>query len=338
MDTETSAAVPGLTSSASPDTALRLPRSTGEIITDAVGVLRRHFGVIFAMAVPICAADLLVREVGTSMLLGINTALSDPGGAGPDVLLGLAPNFLAGMGFLAASFALQMLLNGSVTAVVADVWDGHQPAARRAVQVMATRGAPLLATSLLFLLVMTIAITAVLGVPTALGTALAIATDQFAFAIIGMLLGLPVAFVLLIVLSLRWSLYTPAVVCEGVSMFKALRRSSSISAGRGLPFTETPRFRLSVVLLVALAISSVLQSLFVAPRLLMAVATGWSFSDGGLPGLAQLPLWFAVPFGLVEVITNAAVIPLSGTLLALFFFDLRVRYDVDDTDVDAATA
>jgi hypothetical protein len=34
-----------------------------------------------------------------------------------------------------------------------------------------------------------------------------------------------------------------------------------------------------------------------------------------------------VPFGLIEVVTNAAVIPLSGLLLALFTLDLRVRYE-----------
>jgi hypothetical protein len=100
-----------------------------------------------------------------------------------------------------------------------------------------------------------------------------------------------------------------------------------LTASRGLPFAETPRFRLSVLFLIALAISSVLQSLFVVPRLVVAVLTGWSFSDGAFPGLAQLPLWFAVPFGLIEVVTNAAVIPLSGLLLALFMFDLRVRYE-----------
>ena len=309
---------------------MRLPRSTGEIISDAVGLLRRHFGVVFAIAVPFCAVDLLVREVGTSLILGINTALSNPENANLEVLASLLPNFMGGMGFLAASFCVQMLLNGSITAVADDVFAGREASARSAIGRIAERGAPLIATSLLFMFLLMAAVSLVFGIPAAVGVAAAVALDAPVVAIIGMFLGLPLAFAVMVVMSLRWSLYAPAVVCEGRSLWGALKRSSMLTAPRGLPFFETPRFRLSILFMVTLAISSVLQSLFLGPRLVMAVVTGWSFTDGGLPGLAQLPLWFGVPFGLLEVVTNAAVIPLSGVLLALFMFDLRLRYDVNN--------
>ena len=306
------------------------PRTTGEIISDAVAVLRRSFGVVFSVAVPFCAADLLLREVAQTLLFRANGALS---GGTPEVeqLLELVlPNFLAGFGFFGASFFVQQLLLGAVATVGEDAFSGRVPTSRHALERAAQRGGPLILTGLLFMVAAVGACMLALGLPTALAAVAAIQLGAPALVAPGVILGVILSLSLLLVLTLRWSLYGPIVVSEGRWLFGALRRSAALTAPRGLPFFETPRFRLSVLFLIALGISSVLQSLFVAPRLIIAVVTGWSFTDGGMPGLAQLPLWFAVPFGLLEVITNAAVIPLSGLLMALFMFDLKVRYDDGD--------
>jgi len=216
---------------------------------------------------------------------------------------------------------------GAVTVVGEQAFAGRPASAREALARMAARGGPLILTSLLFMLVVGSATMGALLLPTALAGLVALQMGLVWVLFPGLGLGLLASLIIMLVLTLRWSLYAPTVVCEGRSMFSALARSSALTAPRGLPFFETPRFRLSVMLLIALGISSVLQSLFVVPRLVVAFITGWSFSDGGLPGLTHLPLWFGVPFGLIEVVTNAAVIPLSGVLLALFTFDLRVRYE-----------
>jgi hypothetical protein len=166
----------------------------------------------------------------------------------------------------------------------------------------------------------------------------AFATEQPLLVFVGVALGVLLALIAFIVLTLRWSLYSVVVVTEGRSLWAALSRSSELTAPRGLPLGETPRFRLSVIFLIGLALAGVLQSLFVVPRLVIAIATGWSFSDGALPGLAALPVWFMVPFGLVEVVTNAAVLPFSAFLLCFFTLDLRVRYEGADVDNGAAPA
>jgi len=303
------------------------PRSTGEVISDAVSVLRRSFSVIFAVAVPFCAADLLLREVAQSFMLGLTALLQDPDNANFENLAAAIPNLAAAVGFLSASFCVQQLVSGVVTAVGEQAFLGQPASAKAALRRVLARGGPLIVTSLVFMVAMLGAFSIIVAVPTAIGVVAAIATGIPPLMLLAFIPAVIVGLAVLLILTLRWSLYTPIVITEGRWGFGALRRSSALTASRGLPFAETPRFRLSVLFLIALAISSVLQSLFVVPRLVVAVLTGWSFSDGAFPGLAQLPLWFAVPFGLIEVVTNAAVIPLSGLLVALFMFDLRVRYE-----------
>jgi hypothetical protein len=302
------------------------PRSTGEIISDAVYGLRRSFAVIFTLAVPFCAIDLFLREAGGSFLLQV-TAKIDPLHADLSALDGTLPAVAAGIGFLLASFFTQSLLNGAVLAVGDDLCWRRPVSVKAALARLAERGAPLILTSMLFLLVITVASTVVMAVPMGLSFAIAVAADFIPLIVIGTVVAILLMLAAVIVLTLRWSLYAPAVVVEDRSMFAALSRSSALTAARGLPFFETPKFRLSVLLLVGLALSGVLQSLFFAPRLVLAAVTGWSFANGAMPGLAQMPIWFMVPFGLLEIVTNAAVIPFSGLLLSFFAFDLRVRYE-----------
>lgn len=305
---------------------IAVPRSTGEIISDALAGLRRSFGPIFTLAVPFCAVDLFLREVGGSFLLQVTSKL-DPTHADLAALTGTLVPFLAAIGFLVASFFTQTLLNGAVIGVGNDLAWRRTPTVKRALAVLADRGAALVLTSIAFLAVLTVIIVVAVGAPMVLFGALAIAFDVIPLIVVGAVVGVLLSFLVVIVVTLRWSLYAPAVIVEGRSFFGALSRSSALTAARGLPFFETPKFRLSILLLVGLALSGVLQSLFVGPRIALAVITGWSFSNGSLPGLAQMPIWFMVPFGLLEILTNATVIPFSGLLLSLFAFDLRVRYE-----------
>jgi hypothetical protein len=310
------------------------PRSTGEIIFDVVDVLRRSFVVVFSFAVPFCAIDLLLREVAQTLLLHAVNDLELHATPGLDDLLSAAPKALAGVGGFLGSFVVQQLLLGGVVAVGGRVAAGAPATVRDALRSIVDRGAALVVTSLLLMLSLALVSSVVLGVPAAAAAVGGIALEQPMVIAIGLVVGLVGTLVALITLTLRWALYAPVVVFEGRSLFGALRRSAQLTAARGLPFAETPKFRLSVLFLVAMALSSVLQGLFLGPRIALAFATGWSFADGSIPGLAQMPVWFIVPFGLLEVVTNAAVIPFNALLLGLFTLDLRVRYEGADLDAN----
>ncbi len=311
---------------------LREPRSTGEVISDAVQTLRRHFGLLFSLAVPLCAIDLVVREVANSMLFGLSPLLTG-GSFDVDAVLTVVPTVLASAGFFIASFWVQQLLTGAITVVGEDSFMGRTPSVAASLRRLLERGAPLILTGTVFLIMSTVGVAVVALTPLVVAGVVSVVAgfDPLIPVIGGCVLGMILAVAAIIFVTLRFSLYAPLVVVEGRSMFSALRRSQALTAPRGLPFLETPRFRLSVLLLIALALSSVMQGMFVVPRLVVSVVTGWSPVDGALPGLAQLPLWFAVPFGLLEVVTNAVVMPMAALLVAFFVFDLRVRYEPDAT-------
>ena len=122
------------------------PRSTGEIISDAVYGLRRSFAVIFTLAVPFCAIDLFLREAGGSFLLQV-TAKIDPLHANLSALDGTLPAVAAGIGFLLASFFTQSLLNGAVLAVGDDLCWRRPVSVKAALARLAERGAPSIAAS-----------------------------------------------------------------------------------------------------------------------------------------------------------------------------------------------
>lgn len=306
--------------------SVAVPRTTGEVITDAVDALRRSFGVVFALGVPFCAVDLILREFSQSGLARLTAKLGERSGD-PSVLLEqlswLAASVAAGL----ASFMVQQLLAVGVIAVGELIAAGEQPTVPAALRRIAERGAAVIVTAFSFVLVAGAIPMLLILVPTVVGTVAAVPLEQPILIVLGAGAGFILAMVALVVMTLRWSLYSVVVVTEGRWLLGALRRSSELTAPRGLPFAETPRFRLSVVLLIGVALAGVLQSLFVGPRLAMAFATGWSLDDGALPGLAALPIWFMVPFGLVEVLTNAAVMPFSALLMFFFTLDLRVRYE-----------
>jgi hypothetical protein len=304
-----------------------IPRSTGEIITDAVEALRRSFVALLALALPFCAVELVLREFGFHFLSAATRAVTSSRTVGLDQVMALLPSLLSGLGLLLGSFLVQQLLTGGIFAIGVDLWTGERPRIPVALQRLAGRGLPLLASSVFFLLAIAVGPLLLGAGVLAISALVATTLDLTWLPLIGAAHSAFIAIVVFIVLTLRWSLYGVAVVTEGRALVTALRRSAELTAGRGLSFWDTPRLRLGVLFLVALALSSTLQSLFTVPRVVVAFLSGWSFTDGGLPGLASMPPWFVIPFGLVEVLTNAVVAPFSALLVCFFAFDLRVRFE-----------
>jgi hypothetical protein len=314
------------------------PRSTGEIISDAVDALRQTFPVVFSFCVPFCAVDLLLREVAQHLFLQASATLAEGRGADVGVVVGLLPAAAAACGATLGSFLVQQLLTTGVIAIGERVGRGQRATVTDALGLVVGRGAAVVATGALFLLAAIGLPVLAASIPLVAGAVLAFQLEQPLLMALAAVVAVPVSLVVVIVVTLRWALYGVIAATEPRALFAALRRSASLTSARGLSFTETPRFRLSVLFLIGLALAGTLQSLFVLPRVAIAVLHGWSFSDGALPGLAALPLWFMLPFGLFEVLTNAAVLPFSAFLLCFFTRDLRVRYEGDDLHISTSTS
>lgn len=302
----------------------RLPRSTGEIISDAMAILRRHIKPFCLLSMPFCAAELILREAGQSTFQRIQQGLTGSSNMDMEHLVQTVVGAAGGLGMFLGSVVLTQLLSAALIASTKAAWDGAEPRADRALSAVGSRGAALLVTFVV--LTMQIVGLAVLA-------CLAIGAAALAEPLLGVgvgvlaLIGLVVAFILL---SLRWGLFAQTVVLEGLRGMRALARSSALTAGRGLPFTDSPKFRLSVLLLVTFAIAGTMQTLFTIPRLVMGFATRWSIGDAGLPPLASMPIWFIIPFAVLEVALNSVVNPFASILVTLFYLDLRVRYEAID--------
>lgn len=312
----------------------RRPRETGELLTDAMAVLRRHFKTLTPLALPFCALDLVLREGGQAVLASARTLLG-PGAGKQSVagMLELVAAGSAGVGMLLGSMILMQLLTVAVVAATSEDWHARRPTVAHALTAVVARGASQVLTFTLFVA----ALSVVFVVPVLLGVVAGtlLGGDGAGVVPVGLVvgagLGLVVAVVLAIAVALRFGLYTQAVVLESLVAGGAFTRSTALMASRGLGVFSGAKFRLSVLLFVAFALAASLQALFTVPRLVLATAMGWSTADG-VPPLLSMPLAFIVPFALVEVALNALIAPLVGVLQTLFYFDMRVRTEALDLD------
>ena len=310
----------------------RVPRSPGELMSDAMALLRRHFKALYLLALPFCAGEVVLREAGQSAFQVLRTRITqDPTHIDADVLIQGLIAGAGGFGLLVGSLIVLQLLSAGVVNMAGVAWHGTRaPTLSDAFGAMATRGAALIATVLMFFF----AFLAVIILPMVV-VGVAFALDYVVVAVLLGIAALAFMVVASVVITLRWGLMTQTVVLEQRTGPRALARSTELMAGRGLPFFEGAKFKLSLLFLITFAISGTLQSLFAVPRLVIAFASGWNIADG-MPPLASMPVWFIIPFGLLEVATNALLVPFSSALMTLFYYDLRVRYEA--LDLDAAPA
>lgn len=305
---------------------LRVPLSVGELVSDALAELRKHLRVFAVVALPFSAVDLLCREAASSSLDAARNALgTDPSAVQLGEIGTAALTATVGIGLYVGSFMATQLLGAVCVFLAARAWaraplslgDGLRGGLRRAL--------PLVVTGLLLTLMLIAAET-----PAVIGAVVLIALQDASLAWIAGPFVLAYALAALVLITLRFGLFTQTCVLEGHHTLGAFSRSAELVSARGERLFEGPKVRLSLVFLVSMALGFTLQGLFSLPRFLMAGAIGWSVSDAGLPPLTALPLWFGVPFSLVEVATNAVLYPFTSILLTLFYFDLRVRTEAID--------
>lgn len=304
----------------------RVPRTTGEVLSDAVSLLRRNFRAFYVLALPFCTVDLLLREGGNAVMDLARKRLVN---LDVDNALPALASLSGAMGLIFGALLVGTLLSAGLIHMTAELWHGRAPEPRAALQAMIRRGPALIGTALLFALA--------LGAATVVPSLVMMATGAFlgtVGAVLGALIAVAWVVVVALVLSLRWLLYAQTVVVEDKIATSALSRSTALMAARGLPFFEAPKVRLSLLLLVTFALSATLSSLFAGPRLVWAVMSGWELQNG-LPPLLSMPLWTVVPLALTEVGLQAVIAPLGAVLATLFYFDLRVRFEGLDLETPA---
>lgn len=307
----------------------RGPRSTGEILSDAVSLLRRHFRAFYVLALPFCTIDLLLREGGNAVMDAARRSLA---GGELDAVLPVLASLSGALGLILGAALVGTLLSVALIHMTSTVWSGAAPEPSRALQVMVRRGPALVVTMLLFMAALMVATVAPALLMTGAGMLLGTVG-----VVLGGVTSMVWVLVIMLVLSLRWLLYPQAVVVEERVALGALSRSASLMLARGLPFFERPKVRLSLLLLVTFALSATLSSLFAGPRLVWGLASGWELQNG-LPPLLGMPVWAMVPLALTEVAMQAVLAPLGAVLATLFYYDLRVRFEGLDLEPPPAAS
>ena len=255
------------------------PRGVGEILDAAFRLCFTHWrALLTATLVVVVPVQILATIVLFSAFPENITS--------EDALLGPETSEDAGVliaGQLVSSvltFLMVLLTIAACFKAVADAYLGTQPDWRASVRFAATRLAPLLWISFLY----------VLGV--VLGT--------FALIIPG------------IFLAVAWSLSFPAALVEGARGFGALKRSFQLVRGRWWPVFAV----LIVGAILVTVIASVVQFVFLAPI----------FFVDSLLALAVLT-------GLASIVGYAISTPLQAAIVAIVFFDQRVRKEGLDLEL-----
>lgn len=303
------------------------PRSVGELLSDALALLRRHLGRIALVALPFCALELVLRDAMFSLFPVLMKGVT------PDAPLDEATAMLARVTTSGAvlGFALAVV-SWMLTLATATMTAGalfHQALEPTDVLrgTLKHTGRVALTALLWFLSLLLLGVV----LPTAVVGGLVFVTMSPLVLALSAIAGVVWFAVVMIGLGLRWALWPQAIALEGLAPVKALRRSTALMGPPGVRLSQNPKFRLSLLMLVYFAVQSAVQQLFMLPTMIEGFSQTPPFS--GDTSLWSMPLYFGVPLALFQVVTNSVLLPLSGVLTTLFYFDVRVRYEGYDLEI-----
>lgn len=303
------------------------PRSVGELLSDALALLRRHARAIALVALPFCALELVLRDALFSLFPAVTEGLAFDASI-DEATDAVARLTTVGMTLGFALAVLSWLLTIATSTLTAGALFGQRLEPVAVLRGSLRYSGRVVLTALLWFLTLGLAGVAL---PTAVVVGMVFVTlDPIAIALVG-LLGLVWFVVVMIAVGLRWALWPQALALEGLSTVQALRRSSKLMGPPGVKLAQNPKFRLSLLLLVYFAVQSAVQQLFMLPTMVQGFSQTPPFS--GDTSLWSLPLYVGVPLALLQVASNSLLMPLSAVLSTLFYFDLRVRYEGYDLDV-----
>ncbi|GGQ30319.1 glycerophosphoryl diester phosphodiesterase membrane domain-containing protein [Streptomyces roseolilacinus] len=299
------------------------PLGVGEILDGAVSTLRAHWRTVLGITLTVSVVVQLVQILLQRYVLPQAPAL-DPNASPSEVLeqageslrvsmISAAPSMLLG---LTATFVTTALLTFVVSRSVlgrpvtfGDVWRDARP-----------RLVPLLGLTLLLPLI-------VLGI-TAVGVGPGLLIGSVAGAVLVFLGGL--AAVLVVVwLTVRFSLSYSVVMLEGQGVGASLRRSAKLVRGSW--------WRIFGILLLTALLTALIAMIVAIPFTMLALAADGEAMDSVFSGGAPQYSWtFLIVSGIGAVITSAIMYPISAGVTVLLYVDQRIRREALDLELARA--
>jgi hypothetical protein len=295
----------------------------GEILDGAVSTLRAHWRTVLGITLTVSVVVQLVQILLQRYVLPQAPAF-DPNASPSEVLeqageslrvsmISAAPSMLLG---LTATFVTTALLTFVVSRSVlgrpvtfGDVWRDARP-----------RLVPLLGLTLLLPLI-------VLGV-TAVGVLPGLLIGSVAGAVLVFLGGLA-ALLVVIWLTVRFSLSYSVVMLEGQGVRASLRRSAKLVRGSW--------WRIFGILLLTALLTALIAMIVAIPFTMLALAADGEAMDSVFSGGAPQYSWtFLIVSGIGAVITSAIMYPISAGVTVLLYVDQRIRREALDLELARA--
>jgi len=287
------------------------PLSVGEILDVAIKILRRNAKALFLIV--------LVVLVPVQILVGVVQYVALPSQDALNLAPGETPDFAEIGGFIAAAFVLALLsglawliASGACFKVVRDAYLGGRPSVGAGLRASWRRLPAIVAVALVLGVGLT-AIAVIVFSIAAAATAAAFALNPV-LGVLVLLVTVGGSIAGFLFFLVRWSVALPALLAErGLGPLAALARSWRLVAGRFWPTCA------AVVL--AFLLTSVVQALVAPVTFLFPIADGANEAvDVALNTLVST---------LASVITT----PFLAAVLAVLYFDLRVRKEGLDLEL-----
>lgn len=290
------------------------PLGIGDILDRAVRIYRRNFVTLVSIIAVISLPLLLIQVLAAALTLPWLTNSVNGDAFAIQALGGLF--FLAQFVTVIVTFFATIFQVGAIAAFVSEQLKGRTLSLREAYGQALRRGVSLvIATVLLGLVIVTLL--GVLFVPFLLPlgiSSIARSIDDSVLGIMSVLVccfGLPLSLIYLY-LSVRWMFYGQAIVVENYNSTGGLGRSWKLVKGK---FWRTLGFYLILAILVI--------AFTTGPIYLL---TFFSFL---IPSLALATIMNSVAQTLLQVI----ILPIQYVALTLYYFDLRVRQEGYDLEL-----
>ncbi len=285
------------------------PLRLGELLDRTFVLYRRRFwlfaGILLFPIAVVLAVDLLIQGLLSSSRIG---SQADPS-TNPAAFFGA---FAGGMVSVILDFIVYSIALGAATFAISDVYLNRPTTIRGAFQKLRGRVGSLVGLLFVMGILFVLLFFAAAFLTALLAGALSLLGPQAGgIAALAVLLGM---FVLFGWIMLQFSLAVPTLVLERAGVFESLSRSSQLTRGRrGQIFVGFLLVTLLFYNAVILIQSPFLAALFSS-----------SFQDGGAP------FWLAALNLIAAAVRSVLTGPFAVLVIALFYYDARVRKEALD--------
>ncbi|WP_328307365.1 glycerophosphoryl diester phosphodiesterase membrane domain-containing protein [Actinomycetospora sp. NBC_00405] len=310
---------PGFGQAPKPGIVPLRPLGLGEVLDGALGYIRAHPRVVLGASAVVAVISQIVQVV----LQLVVTSSAEGLGGSPD--LAQVTGLVAGAGvtgFVGAIITLvaTAVLTGVLMVVISrsvlgapvdpgEVWRAARP------RVPGVLGVVVLVA------LIALGILVVGAVP---GLLLLAVDGVLGGVVIG--IGVLAAIVVVVWLSVSWSLATPAYVLEGVGVTEALRRSWFLVTGRFWPVFG--------IQLLGGIIATVIAAVIALPFQFIGTALGVATANGDPAAITSLPVLLISAIG--AIIATTLTTPFQAGVSGLLYVDQRMRREGFDIELQRA--